>query len=108
MSIALTSSGIFVGGTRPVRMNRSLKFICCDALLELRAEQTVADPEEAKIRNFGTRRRRDVEQIVVALEMKQPRDRADGDVLDSLVQVRLRTSSRGTGGLRNAAVSMPL
>src|SRR2546421_351807 len=41
----------------------------------------VTDPQEPQVGELRRQPRRELEQIVVALEVKQPRDRPDDDVL---------------------------
>src|SRR4051812_39656002 len=67
-----------------------LQLHLCDPSLKLSAQQAVADPEEANARELRAQLRRDVEQIFVALEIKQSCDRADCDV--SVTQTELFAS----------------
>ena len=83
MSIAPSSSGIFVGGTSPVNWKWSLQSRRRDLLLQLLARDAIADEQKAHVRMLRSTIHRRGDHVLVTLELKEPRDLADHHVLGS-------------------------
>ena len=74
-----------LGDARWVHQSRQdeaiFKFLLGDATFEIASQQSVADPEEAEIRVARAQVGCEVQQVVVALQVEQAGDRANGNVL---------------------------
>src|SRR5438105_15432653 len=54
-----------------------------DASLKIGPKQAITDPQVAQVWESSAKLGRQIQQIVVSFEMKEPRDRANGDVFGS-------------------------
>src|SRR5688572_659201 len=52
-----------------------------DALFEIRLQNSITDPDEFQSRELSAQFGCELDEIVMALQIKQPRDRTDRDVI---------------------------
>ena len=71
-----------------------LEIHLCDAMLELGAENSIADPEESKVGELAAKGWRGGQEIVVAFEMEQAGDGADSDVFGVKAELSARCFAR--------------
>ena len=80
-STAPSSSGMRSGGTNPVRMNASAMPRLLEVGDQAVAQDSVADPHEPDLGIGREHVRGDRDDVVVPLELEEPRDRGKGDLV---------------------------